>query len=67
MNLKISRDKNGNKTVVVSVPGFRGFSIQTNGNLPNTHRDGKPDKAEIVRWVKIYGTIHQKSLMEAMS
>lgn len=67
MNLKMSRDKKGNKIIIISVPGFRGFSIQTNGNLPNTHLNSEPDRDEIVRWVKTYGTIHQRSLMEAVS
>jgi hypothetical protein len=38
--LKISRDKNGNKTLRVKIGNARAFSIQTNGNLPTTHRDG---------------------------
>lgn len=36
----ISRDANGNKTLRVKIGDARAFSIQTNGNLPTTHRDG---------------------------
>ena len=42
MQIKISRDLNGNK--IVSIPGNesgRGYSIQTNGNLPAIHRLSK--------------------------
>ena len=39
VNYTTGRDKNGNKTLrCYSVEG--GFTIQTNGNLPRTHRDG---------------------------
>lgn len=40
MKTKISRDINGNKIVKISFPdtGQKGFSIQTLGNLPLTHR-----------------------------
>lgn len=32
-------DKNGNKVVKLYIPTIpRGFTIQTNGNLPQTHR-----------------------------
>ena len=61
---KMSRDKNGNKTVIVTPRGSRGFSIQTLGNLPKTHRNGDPDRLEINEWVSIYGTMRQKALME---
>lgn len=36
----IARDKNGNKTLRVKEGDSRARSIQTNGNLPRTHRDG---------------------------
>ena len=36
-NLKLSRDKNGNKTLNFYNSEMGGFSIQTNGNLPKTH------------------------------
>jgi hypothetical protein len=64
MMFKISKDKNGNKIVTVSAAGVRGFSIQTNGNLPNTHRNNSPDVGEICEWVRTYGTLRQKHVME---
>lgn len=30
-------DINGNLRIIVGFPNDKGFSIQTNGNLPNTH------------------------------
>jgi len=61
-NYKIGRDKNGNKTVKVTHAGLRGFSIQTNGNLPRTHRDGVGSwtQGEVSEYVKNYGTEKQK-------
>jgi hypothetical protein len=65
MNIKLSRDINGNKIVKLSFPGMgQGFSIQTNGNLPNTHRTGIPDKQEIISYVKLYGTLRQKDIID---
>ena len=40
MKLEIKKDRNGNKTLSVKTLENRAFSIQTNGNLPETHRDG---------------------------
>ena len=63
---KIGRDVNGNKVVRVSIPGERGFSIQTNGNLPRTERDGADNHwtpGEVAGYVKEYGTPHQKELL----
>lgn len=59
---KISRDKNGNKIVKVSRPGLRSFSIQTNGNLPKTHRDGVGEwtAGEVGEYVQSFGTEKQK-------
>lgn len=31
-------DKNGNSRIVIGFPNDTGFPIQTNGNLPKTHR-----------------------------
>lgn len=55
----IGMDTNGNKTVLVR-PGR--FSIQTNGNLPRTHKDGVGPwtDAEVRAYVRAYGTKHQK-------
>jgi len=41
--MKIDRDK----IVRLTFPGKQGFSIQTNGNLPKTHRANKPDVEEV--------------------
>lgn len=60
---KTSRDTNGNKTVIISPNnGHRGFSIQTNGNLPRTHRDGVTDDtpAEVLAYVTDHGTDHRR-------
>ncbi len=66
MRLSISRDTNGNRTMLVKVKGQRGFTIQTLGNLPNTHRNGSDvdhelSKAEVIAFVSTYGTNNQKS------
>ena len=37
---KINRDKNGNKRLLIKEGNKRAKSIQTNDNLPQTHRDG---------------------------
>lgn len=65
MNAKLSRDRNGNRVLRVSIPGVRGFSIQTNGNLPKTHRDGVGPwtSSEVRQWVQAYGTKRQKALL----
>ena len=31
------KDKNGNSRIIVGLPNDKGYSIQTNGVLPNTH------------------------------
>ena len=63
MRVKMSRDINGNKTVkIIGNKGIRGFSIQTSGNLPNSHRDNQPDISEINGWIKKHGTTRQKEL-----
>jgi len=63
MNTKLSRDVNGNKIVRLTFSNAQGFSIQTNGNLPLTHRTGKPDHAEIRAYVLRFGTLRQKSVI----
>lgn len=75
MNLKLSRDVNGNKTLKYSPYTARGFSVQTNGNLPGVHAMdtetfNKPTKAdralyhkamdELRMYIKDHGTDHQK-------
>lgn len=63
---KIGRDTNGNKTVRVIPSTGRGFSIQTNGNLPITHRDGihRDTGAEVELYVRKHGTARQKAIMD---
>jgi hypothetical protein len=49
----------------VTFPGWRGFSVQTNGNLPRTDRDGVGPwtDGEVAAWVRHYGTLRQKDFM----
>jgi len=64
MQIKIKLDRNGNKTV--SIPGNqsgRGFSIQTNGNLPGIHRLPKgahaltrPEVEELHAYLTLHGS-----------
>lgn len=63
MNAKIARDKNGNNIVRLTFSNAQGFSIQTNGNLPVTHRTGNPDLAEIRAYVLQFGTLRQKAVI----
>ena len=39
MRFKIKKDKNGNRVLFVKPAVGRGFSIQTNGNLPMCHSE----------------------------
>lgn len=49
--LKLGMNRNGLKVLRVSFPdGPRGFSIQTNGNLPRTHRMRQQDINESFGW-----------------
>jgi len=71
MNLKLGRDANGNKLLKVSFgKGFRGFSVQTLGNLPRVHKAthlGEISRAtienELHAFVKKFGTGRQKDLL----
>jgi hypothetical protein len=64
--MKISTDVNGNKVLKVTVKDWfittRGYSIQTNGNLPRTHREGLGPWTviELKLYVKKFGTTTQK-------
>ncbi len=61
-----SRDVNGNKLLKVSVKGEGGFSIQTNTNMPKTHKMTKDDStisAEVKAYVTAYGTKRQKEIL----
>lgn len=59
-------DGNGNSAVQVRIPKARSFSIQSNGNLPMTHRFGIGDwtDAEVASYVYKYGTKRQKDLID---
>jgi hypothetical protein len=70
----IGRDTNGNKVVRIKRPGMRGFSIQTNGNLPMCHGLSIGHKIPYTKgnqqyWVEIqdfigkYGTSKQKEMV----
>ena len=71
MKLSIGIDKNGNKILKIGgVEGLRGFSIQTNGNLPSIHCLGAGAYAvdavpEIVGYVLDHGTEHQLMLLDS--
>ena len=64
MLLHLSIDRNGNKIVRVSPANGRGFSIQTNGNLPYIHANGISSpyyaKLEVRDYVSHFGTKKQK-------
>ena len=70
MVLNIGRDTNGNKILKVTFRDkTRGFSVQTNGTLPETHRmtqDTFNDhiaNGELNAYIKKYGTERQKDLL----
>jgi hypothetical protein len=68
-SLKTSVDDNGNKQLTVSNGNSRGFSVQTNGNLPKTHAmpKGKIDEGtaleELRGHVSIWGTQYQRNYL----
>ena len=64
VNYKTGRDRNGNKTLrCSSVEG--GFTIQTNGNLPRTHRDGVTVEtdAEVCAYVRGLGNERRRRIL----
>ena len=64
VSYKTGRDKNGNKTLCCSsVEG--GFTIQTNGNLPRTHRCGVTVEtdAEVRAYVRRHGTDRRRRIL----
>ena len=67
--MKIAYDTNGNKALKIEGSDLgtkRGFSIQTCGNLPETHRNGIAPQItdnEVRMYIKNYGTARQKRLM----
>lgn len=68
--MQLSRDINGNKILVLSGKELgnhkRGFSIQTLGNLPETHRMTNDNLNTFVAWNEVrtfineHGTENQK-------
>ena len=73
------RDINGNKTIKVSFPNGRAFSIQTLQNMPKTHsmRIGKKDdlgsisnsdlkiiEKELINYIEKHGSKNQKSRLK---
>lgn len=68
--ISLSRDKNGNKIIKLSKSAdwpeaSRGFSVQTNGNLPKTHQDGIGPwtEYELEAYIRKYGTTRQKFML----
>ncbi len=69
MSLKLSMDNNGNKILKVAFIGQKmGFSVQTNQNLPITHRmtkdwfDGKAAASELRLHIIRFGTLRQRDV-----
>lgn len=65
--MNIGHDSNGNRILKVGksdLGGARGFSIQTLGNLPITHRDGivAGTDRELRGYIFAHGTERQKFL-----
>ena len=64
LNFLLGCDRNGNKVLRVS-DRERGFSIQTNGNLPDTHHNGvtAATRDEVLAYVRRYGTRRQRTIV----
>lgn len=65
--MKIAWDSNGNRVLKVEssdLAGARGFSVQTLGNLPATHRDGigPHTNKELRAYLSQFGSPRQKEL-----
>ena len=58
-------NKNGNKVCTLRIKGERGFSVETNGNMPRTHQSGVCllTRKEFCDYVMQYGTDRQKALI----
>ena len=65
VNYKTGRDRNGNKILRCSSREGGGFTIQTNGNLPATHRDGVTTgtDAEVCAYVVKHGNARRKHIL----
>ena len=63
---KIGRDTNGNKVIRYSRKEclLFGFSIQTNGNLPRTHKEGIGPwtKQEVTSYIAKHGSPRQQAI-----
>lgn len=61
----MSRDVNGNRTLRVKPKSSRAFTIETNGNLPETHRQGvcEATPSEVSAYVRQFGTERQRQLL----
>lgn len=69
LGLQLGRDVNGNKTIKVRLQSTgNGFSVQTLGNMPQTHRMTKDNFiykvaiAELEEHVSRYGTLRQRDV-----
>lgn len=65
--MKIKFDTNGNRVLAITsedLAGARGFSIQTLGNLPKTHRNGigEHTDAEVRNYLTKHGSPRQRDL-----
>lgn len=72
LKFKFGMDSNGNKVVKVSRKGYRGFSVQTNGNLPQAHHMRGMVNSHIIHdelraFCGIYGTPHQVKVLSCDS
>ena len=66
IKLKFSMDVNGNRIVKLTRKGLRGFSVQTNGNLPKTHSmtKGNMDVKVVLNELRAFcTTAHQQNLL----
>jgi hypothetical protein len=69
IKFKYGMDTNGNSIIKVSRKGYRGFSVQTNGNLPQTHYMRTHEvnthiiHDELLAYCGIYGTANQVKVL----
>ena len=73
MKFKLAINQNGLKVVKVKPANTRGFSVQTNGNLPRWHNERTtgfftPDALqiqELSHYIHDYGTEREKAIFPA--
>jgi hypothetical protein len=65
VEIMLGRDANGNRILRIKTAHERGFSIQTHGNLPATHRDGitAGTVTEVAGYVAAHGTPTQRAAL----